>query len=356
MNGSPERRCWPSWERAANAKACSSSPVGVGLVRLDVCDQLVEEVLVARQTGRLPYLKCTSAPKRRIVSPGRVAEGKVGYRPNMTVLLARLPNGAAGARFAAWRGSWWSSTRRASARVRRPPLFGSPAASQFAGSRSLCERRQRLAFEQGAERLGLEQAAPGPCPRGRAPRTPPARRRSTRRGRRAIRGEPPAELAVALGRLEDPPDDELRRGRPVPRVRLEAESHVVGAVCRQRSSCEPSPNAIALPAGPPSSAPRKRRCLPSPTVCRSLSSQPGDEQRHARVAESERRQPPELVGELERAGSARHDGVDDERRSQVVVGQLANRPPQRTPRRTRRPRSGRIESPAAARWPPKRSR
>ena len=74
----------------------------------------------------------------------------------------------------------------------------------------------------------------------------------------------------------------------------------------------------------------------------------GDEQRHARVAEPERRQPTQLVGERERARAAGDDGVDDERRRQVVVGQhgVGVRGERR---RERVDVSGRIERPAAAR-------
>src|SRR5581483_7518547 len=46
-----------------------------------------------------------------------------------------------------------------------------------------------------------------------------------------------------------------------------------------------------------------------------------DEERHARVAEAEGREPAQLVRELQRARTARDDGVDGERRTEVVVGQ-----------------------------------
>src|SRR4029453_12795223 len=38
-----------------------------------------------------------------------------------------------------------------------------------------------------------------------------------------------AQLQVAVRRIEDAPNDELRRGRPVPRVLLEPEGDVVAA-------------------------------------------------------------------------------------------------------------------------------
>src|SRR5207302_7630809 len=41
-------------------------------------------------------------------------------------------------------------------------------------------------------------------------------------------GQLGAQLEIALRRLEDPPDDQLRRGRAVPRVGLEPEGEVVG--------------------------------------------------------------------------------------------------------------------------------
>ena len=47
MKSSPERRCWPSCAFAAKTeRAGEQLPVDVGLVRLDVGDQLVDEVLV----------------------------------------------------------------------------------------------------------------------------------------------------------------------------------------------------------------------------------------------------------------------------------------------------------------------
>ena len=46
------------------------------------------------------------------------------------------------------------------------------------------------------------------------------------------------------------------------------------------------------------------------------------EQRHARVAEAERRQPRQLAGEIERELARRDDGVDDGDRLEVAIVEL----------------------------------
>ena len=47
MNSSPERRCCPSWARAANENArVEQIPIEIGLVGLDRLQQLVDELLM----------------------------------------------------------------------------------------------------------------------------------------------------------------------------------------------------------------------------------------------------------------------------------------------------------------------
>src|SRR5581483_8994604 len=76
--------------RRERERVLEERPVDVGLVRLDVCDQLVEEIRVLGRLDGCHTHKCTSALERGILTARTVAEGKHGYRPNMTVLLARL--------------------------------------------------------------------------------------------------------------------------------------------------------------------------------------------------------------------------------------------------------------------------
>src|SRR5262249_54942581 len=49
---------------------------------------------------------------------------------------------------------------------------------------------------------------------------------------------------------------------------------------------------------------------------------PSDEEGHAGIPEPERREAPKLVGELERARAAGDDGVYDQGRREVVLGEL----------------------------------
>ena len=91
---------------------------------------------------------------------------------------------------------------------------------------------------------------------------------------------------------------------------------------RKRSSWPPRPNAIAEPASRPRWRTRKRRCLPSPTVESSVELAAVDEQRHARVAEAERRQPARAPRRARSPSSepATTASTGDPR-AQVVVGQ-----------------------------------
>ena len=129
-----------------------------------------------------------------------------------------------------------------------------------------------------------------------------------------------------------------------------------GPSARSRSSCDPWPNAIAVPASRPCWRTRKRRCFPSPTVAGATGCVRRHEQRDVGVAEAERREPVELLGKAEREVLGRDDGVDDRDRVEILLVEMSRPRARRTPPRTPRRAPGSIESPAAARWPPKRSR
>ena len=100
--------------------------------------------------------------------------------------------------------------------------FASPRiSSRFGDERRIVEKR--------AERLRLEQAPPSclveiELPEHGAGGLAPALGACSPLGY-----ETGAKLLVALGRVEDPLDDELRSGRAVPGVLLEAKGEVVPA-------------------------------------------------------------------------------------------------------------------------------
>ena len=154
--------------------------------------------------------------------------------------------------------------------------------------------------------------------------------------RAPLAGEPVAQLVEAVGARRRPADDELRRDGAVPAVLLQPERDVVAPARRRRSSCLPMPNAIAEPASRPRWRTRNRRCLPSPTRREVGKLAAVDEQRHARVAETERREAAELRAQLEPELRAGHDRVDLRDRPQVVVGEHRVGSARRTPRRTSR--------------------
>src|SRR6185312_58128 len=96
--------------------------------------------------------------------------------------------------------------------------------------------------EQRPERLRLEELAPRAAggdaelgedlPRLGRPRLLPFTPEA---------GEPVAQLVVAVGAVEHPADDELRRHGAVPPVLLEAEDEVVPRVALQAVELRPEP-------------------------------------------------------------------------------------------------------------------
>ena len=116
----------------------------------------------------------------------------------------------------------------------------------------------------------------------------------------------------------------------------------------------PAPNAIALPASLPSRRTRNRRCLPSPTVARSPSSQPG--------ASSVISGLPRPNG-ASRASSVHRSSVKRVPRGTTASMRVTGCRSSSTSspaacsanaRANASTFSGLIESPAAARWPPQR--
>ena len=288
MKSSPERRRWPLVgplsERECPAQQVSSTS---GLVRGDVRDQLLDEVLV-------PFLRLDDGHVPS-VDGGSAREGSCGRH-------GAFPKGMSG-NFT--KEDVHASDDFASERVRRAirrlitrmlvELDSRPPRSLGAPQRSCAAvraTREALAFgQERAKRLRLVEAhGPGPVERELledrsrlgAPRRlarPPTRQRAAPQRVVALvrpRGRAARRAAARPCRSSGSP--RRRKARSIRRLR------------RRRSSCGPSPNAIALPAGGSRSRTRKRRCLPSPTVWRSVSSAPGKQQRHARVAEAERRQ------------------------------------------------------------------
>ena len=81
----------------------------------------------------------------------------------------------------------------------------------------------------------------------------------------------------------------------------------------------PMPNAIAEPASRPRWRTRKRRCLPSPTVDGSATSQPSTSSTTPGLPMPERREPLQLGAEVEPELRAGHDRVDARHRAQVVL-------------------------------------
>ena len=165
-----------------------------------------------------------------------------------------------------------ASSRACSSRSTTRPRRVPPRRSALRGARQL----ERSSGQQRPERLRLVELAPRPVGElelgedrarlgrpgvlarppelGRAARAAPRSRRARRRagGRRA---------AARRCRSSGSPSGGRRRR--------------AGPVRATRSSCGPSPNAIAEPASRPLWRMRKRRCLPSPTTPGWTASQPG---------------------------------------------------------------------------------
>ncbi len=217
--------------------------------------------------------------------------------------------------------------------------------------------RARARGEQRAEALRLEQVpAAEPCLVELELGEDRRRFGVARLGRLPELGdEPVAQLAEARGGDEDATHDELRRHRAVPAVLLEPERDVVAALApvRVEPRAEAEGDRAAGVGAVAADAEAQVLALPDRGEVAELAA--GSEQRHAGVAEPERRQPGELGAEVERQPlAARDDRVD--------LASPAAGPPRRGRRGVLGERlgeaatfSGAIERPAAARWPPQRS-
>src|SRR5581483_478708 len=134
--------------------------------------------------------------------------------------------------------------------------------------------------------------------------------------------QPLAQLEVALGRLEDPADDELRRRRAVPGVLLEAEGDVVVAHTAEAVELGAEPERDRRTGRPPRVADAEAQVLAVADRGQIGELAAGDEQGDAWVAETERREAAELRAELERERRAGDDRVDDRHRPQIVLGEV----------------------------------
>ena len=105
---------------------------------------------------------------------------------------------------------------------------------------------------------------------------------------------------MALGRLEDLTDDELRRDRPVPAVLLEAEEDVVAHFAPRAVGVAAEPERDRRAGGPVTVAYAEAEMLPVRRLSDVREIARREEERHARVAEPERGEMAELHGEVER--------------------------------------------------------
>src|SRR2546423_6643544 len=136
-----------------------------------------------------------------------------------------------------------------------------------------------------------------------------------------LRREPFAQLLVALGGVEDPPYDELRRDGAVPAVLLQPERDVVAPRAAEAVELAAEPErdrrpgvAAALP-----HAEAQMLALADRAELAQLASV--DEQHHAGIPEPERREARQLLAERQAQLAAGDDRVDDDARPQVVFGE-----------------------------------
>src|SRR5581483_8589574 len=201
-----------------------------------------------------------------------------------------------------------------------------------------CARRSASQLSLRTQAPRLRAAAPPPGAARRAPGTSPTRagcasrcrpvellEHPPGRGRSLARSCPPlgcelgAQRAVAIGRLEGPPDHELRRRGAVPGVLREPEGDVVlshpPVAVEMRAETEGDRAAGGTAAVEHAEA----QVLALPYRLQVAQLAACDEQRHAWVAEAEGCEPLELGGELERERPAWDDRVDGERRIEIAA-------------------------------------
>src|SRR5919201_5940093 len=134
--------------------------------------------------------------------------------------------------------------------------------------------------------------------------------------------EPVAQLSVARVGVENTPDDELRRNRPVPLVLLEPEGDVERNLLPEAVELPPEPErdrtaGILGPVLDPEAE------VLAVTDCGDVAELAArDEQRHTRIAEPEGREAGQLGAELECQLRAVDERVDGRSRTQLGLGKV----------------------------------
>ena len=193
-------------------------------------------------------------------------------------------------------------------------------------------RAPRAARRSAPTRAGAASLRPRPA---RAPRrSPPRRDRASSRRHSAL--QPLALGQVALVGLEHLAHVQLRGDGAVPLVRLEPERDVVcaGAAEAVEAAADPERDRAARVAPVLADAELEVLALPHCGEVDELAA--GEEQRHVRVAEPERRELRELGAEAEREVGSVHERVHQRVAGAGRPRRGARRRPRRRPRRSRR--------------------
>ena len=303
MNSSPERRSWPRvgalGERRTRGGSAPVDDQGCRPRRSRSARRRGRRGAVRRR--RRSWIQCTAEcglrehglragmPRpRRASTPMRSAHDDARRAPVAPAGSHRRARPRHGARR-------WSSCARVARRAR---AAGALRPSQAARGSAL-GTPARAGRGTSPTRAA---AAPAAARRARARRRPAAPRASTpSRPRRHSSASHVAQLLVRVGGVEQPPDDELRRDGAVPAVLLEPERDVEAALgaraaraappSRTRSRCRRRGRAGGR--GSAGACPRR----PSRA---STASQPATSSVTSGIAEPERREPVELLRQLER--------------------------------------------------------
>src|SRR5205085_625732 len=131
--------------------------------------------------------------------------------------------------------------------------------------------------------------------------------------------EQAAMIAVTIVGVEDAPDDELRRDRAVPVVLLEPEGEVVAAHAPIAVELRPEAEGDRATGVALTVADAEAQMLALADRGQLAQLAAGEEQRHVRVPEPERRQARQLRGQLEGQLRAVGERIDDRRRRQLVL-------------------------------------
>ena len=189
MKSSPERRCWPSWASRREAeRARQQLAVDVGVVRRDLREQLVDEVLMPlaySRTAMYPVYSRVSRPP--VLEPtgrnrGWSAKGTLSMLRRWRRSSAATPGCSASSMRERSRGRSPSRARASTRPLRRPPAAAAAASASSAPERS---RLEQAAPRAVAVELQLREDR-------RAPRA------STPLARAPLRGEPARAAPVAL--------------------------------------------------------------------------------------------------------------------------------------------------------------